>query len=152
LLLCIDGYRKLQSFHSVTAKVSEYDPANTRNFIFLHNPICTYKSKRSRLPSISPFRHNHHTHTHTHIYECFESGMPAPLLPNFESKIRTWSACTGCLFYRCTENGSLHLPEISLNICVVQNGDRRNALYKKRYKKLTLHITVRIGNNYKAFL
>jgi len=65
LLLCIDGYRKLQSFHSVTAKVSEYDPANTRNFIFLHNPICTYKSKRSRLPSISPFRHNHHTHTHT---------------------------------------------------------------------------------------
>jgi hypothetical protein len=42
--------------------------------------------------------------------------------------------------------------EISLTICVAQNSDRRNALYKKRHKKLRLDITVRIGNNYKAFL
>ena len=42
--------------------------------------------------------------------------------------------------------------ETSLKICVVQNGDIRNAFYKKRCKTLTLDITVRISNNYRKFL
>jgi hypothetical protein len=118
-----------------------------------------HTSKRSSLPSTSPVRHNQTQSSHIHIYECSEFGTPAAFLPNFESKIHTWCACTGVHVQGVHVQGvhftaaprtaalshtKLTSAETALNICVVQNGGRRNALYRKRYGMLTLDITVRL--------
>ena len=90
-------------------------------------------------------RHNHHTYTYMnalslarlrHFYQT--SSLKYVHGVHVQSVHFTAAPRTAALSHT-----KLKSAETSLNICVVQNGGRRNALYRKRYGMLTLDITVR---------
>ena len=130
--------------------MSEYDPAGTANLILLYYPSCTNPNEQGwHLPPQSDtIRHSHHTHTFINalslacLRHCYQTSS---------LKYVSGLDVKGVYFTAAPRMSALSprkptSAETSLNICVVQNSDRRNALYKKRYKKLKLDITVRIGN------
>ena len=128
--------RKTSALAQCYSKVSECYAASTTNLILLYHPSCTNPNYQGwHLPPQSDtIRHNHHTHTFMNVLSlaclrhCYQtSSLKYVNGLDVQCVYFTAAPRTSALSHRKPTSA-----ETSLNICVVQNGDRTNALYKKR--------------------